>query len=112
MEQNNWPKIIRQISSPMRFFGLVILVCSSIFGVAAAFSEEEDAFTYSIHMFLAIVGIFILTAIWSPASLYHPQELKDIDKENLPKNRPWVPTISFFVGLLLYIGWYILCKTD
>ena len=61
-------------------------------------------------MFLAIVGAFVLTALWSLRSLYHPKELLEIrrlyreddDREISPVARPWVPTIVITIGAAGY----------
>jgi hypothetical protein len=68
-----WPTILAATGSPLKVFALTVLVCNSFFGVAAAWMDDLEAFTSSIHMFLAIVAAFVLTALWSPRSLYHPQ---------------------------------------
>ena len=109
-----WPKILAATGSPLKLFALTVLVCNSVFGLAAAWMGDLDAFKYSIHMFLGIVVAFVLTALWSPRSLYHPKELLEIrnlqqeneeDKELFPVDRPWVPTILIFVGLALYAAY-------
>lgn len=113
-----WPRILAATGSPLKLFALTVLVCNAFFGVAAATMEHLDAFIYSIHMFLAIVAAFVLTALWSPRSLYHPRELLEIrhaarddreERELFPAERPWVPTLVIAGGVLLY-GAYQLIK--
>lgn len=94
----------------MKLFALVVLVCNSVFGVAAAMMKDLDAFTYSLHLFLGVIAAFVLTALWSPRSLYHPKELLEIrhmqrdddDRQIFPVARPWVPTLVISVGVLFY----------
>jgi len=109
-----WPKILAATGSPLKLFALTVLVCNSVFGIAAGLMANIEAFKYSIHMFLGIVVAFVLTALWSPRSLYHPKELLEIrnlqqkneeDKELFPVDRPWVPTILIFVGLACYAAY-------
>ncbi len=95
----------------MKLFALTVLVCNSVFGVAAAWMESLEAFKYSIHMFLGVVAAFVLTALWSPRSLYHPKELLEIrnlqregeeDTNLFPVERPWIPTILIVAGVIFY----------
>jgi hypothetical protein len=98
-----WAKIMEVAKSPIRLFGLLALVCNSVFGICATFFDDPTLFVYSIHMFLGIVGSLFLMALWCPASLYHPKELIDIPAEKRLPHRPWVPTIGGFVALVLYM---------
>ena len=100
--ENKSLKFIELIESPIKFFGLVVLVCDSTFAFAAASLGDPESFKYCIHMFLATSGFFGLTALWSPRSLYHPKELINIPNEKLPAENPKVPTIVITVILLIY----------
>ena len=53
-------------------------------------------------MFLAIVFFFGTIVLWCPGYLYPPDKVKNYD---LPSN-PWVPTITAFVGALIYTGYH------
>jgi hypothetical protein len=111
-----WPTILAATGSPLKVFALTVLVCNSFFGVAAAWMDDLEAFTYSIHMFLAIVAAFVLTALWSPRSLYHPKELLELrhsyrddgdEQEIFPQERPWVPTLVIAGFVLVYAGYQL-----
>lgn len=105
-----WSRIIGATGSPLKLFALIVLVCCSVFAVAAGVLGHPDTFVYCIHMFLAIVGAFVLTALWSLRSLYHPKEpleirrlhREDDDREISPVARPWVPTIVIMIGAAEY----------
>jgi hypothetical protein len=61
-------------------------------------------------MFLAIVASFVLIALWSPRSLYHPRELQELEEHSdrktvLPKERPGVATIVLVAGVV-FCGCY------
>jgi len=101
------PKILAAIGSPLKFFALAIIVCNTIFGVAAATMKDPSNFKYSIHMFLAIVGAVLLVALWSPRSLYHPSELENIPDNKLPKENSKAATVFILVGLAAYITYQI-----
>ena len=74
---NNFPTIISSLRSPLSMFGLAMLICNAVFSLSAGLMNNLDAYIYSIHTFLSIVFAFIMIAIWSPRSLYHPSELID-----------------------------------
>lgn len=81
VETRNYSTIISSLRSPMSMFGLAMLVCNAVFSTSAAIMNNLEAFIYSIHTFLAIVFLFVIIAIWSPRTLYHPSDLKGLEKE-------------------------------
>jgi hypothetical protein len=107
----DWSRILAATGSPLKLFALIVLVCNTVFGVAAAWTGKLEAFTYSIHMFLAIVASLVLIALWSPRSLYHPKELLELrelergyedDEKLMPPDRPWVATAVLVAGVIFY----------
>ena len=106
MEEEKQSRIIQAVRSPIGFMTLAILVCNAVFGLCALGidkPEEMEAFKYAIHMFIAVVSIFALIAMWCPASLYHPKDLKEIEKYKALPQKPWIPTIIGMAGLILYM---------
>jgi hypothetical protein len=110
-ETGGWSRIMAATGSPLKLFALIVLVCNAVFGVAAASMGDLKAFTYSIHMFLAVVASFVLIALWSPRSLYHPKEILELkalekgskdDETMLPPDRPWVATGILVAGVIFY----------
>jgi FtsH-binding integral membrane protein len=81
VEKNNYAGIISSLRSPMSTFGLAMLICNAIFSTSAVIIQDLNAFNYSIHTFLAIVFLFVIIAIWSPRTLYHPADLKGLEKD-------------------------------
>ncbi|MDI4666493.1 hypothetical protein K9U40_19500 [Xanthobacter autotrophicus] len=105
---SQWRSLMQAASSPIKLFALIVLVCNTVFGAAAAISSPSN-FMYTLHAFLAVVASFVLMAIWSPRSFYSPAELKtlleveqQVGRSVFPESRPWMMTLSFFVGLLIY----------
>ncbi|MFG1305514.1 hypothetical protein V5F34_15425 [Xanthobacter autotrophicus] len=105
---SQWRSLMQATSSPIKLFALIVLVCNTVFGAAAAISSPAN-FMYTLHAFLAVVASFVLMAIWSPRSFYSPAELKtlleveqQVGRSVFPESRPWMMTLSFFVGLLIY----------
>lgn len=103
-----YPAIISTLRSPLSVFGLAMLICNAVFSLAAGLMGELEAFIYAIHTFLGIVFAFIMIAIWSPRSLYHPTELKDVGSELAEiKHARIILTVVFLVTLFSYGGYQI-----
>jgi hypothetical protein len=109
--RGTWPQIINATSSPLRLFALMVLVCDTLFGLAAAATGVERLFIYALHTFLALAASFVMIALWSPRSFYSPRELVEIVKAEreagpgmklLPETQPIVPTIVLAAGVLVY----------
>lgn len=105
IETKSYPAIISSLRSPMSLFGLAMLICNAIFSTSAAIMDDLEAFTYSIHAFLAIVFLFVIIAIWSPRTLYHPSDLKGLEKE-LPeiKHSRLIITLVGLLAAFSYAG--------
>ena len=106
---SSYAKLIAIIGSPLKFFGLVALICASVFGICAAWMQDRLLFVFCMHMFLAIVFAIAVIAVWCPASLYHPVELKDIPPEKLPY-QPLPATAVGIIGLVLYMIYQVIVK--
>ncbi|MFT6779518.1 MAG: FtsH-binding integral membrane protein [Paraglaciecola sp.] len=100
VEKNNYAGIISSLRSPMSMFGLAMLICNAIFSTSAVIMRDLNAFNYSIHTFLAIVFLFVMIAIWSPRTLYHPADLKGLEKEvpEIKHSRLIITLIMLLVG--------------
>ncbi len=103
-----YPAIISSLRSPLSMFGLAMLMCNAVFSLSAGLMNNLEAFIYAIHTFLGIVFAFIMIAIWSPRSLYHPSELKGIDKE-IPeiKNSRLIITTVLLIVMFSYAAYQI-----
>lgn len=113
VQQNNStdvPKLLGAVKSPLSFLTFAAIICEMVFGIVGAFKNDTEIIMYAMHMFLAIVGALILIAIWCPKSLYHPNDIKDIDF-NHPEDKTgkWVVTISLGIAMFGYMV-FILIK--
>jgi hypothetical protein len=108
IEKNNYAGIISSLRSPMSMFGLAMLICNAVFSTSAAIMGDIEAFKYSIHAFLAIVFLFVIIAIWSPRTLYHPSDLKGLDKE-VPeiKNSRLIITLILLLAAFSYVAYQL-----
>lgn len=109
--KSGWARIIAATGSPLKLFALTILVCNAVFGIAGASMKSDLAFTYSLHVFVAVISAFVLIALWSPRSFYHPNELAEMRRNDadgpdtsdiFPVERPAVATAIWCAGLVLY----------
>ncbi|MFT5721139.1 MAG: hypothetical protein ACI9W6_001452 [Motiliproteus sp.] len=105
---NGYPAIISSLRSPLSMFGLAMLICNAVFSLSAGLIGSLDAFVYAIHTFLAIVFSFIMIALWSPRSLYHPSDLEGISSD-LPeiKHSRMIITGVLLAVIFSYAGYQI-----
>jgi hypothetical protein len=108
LDKEKYSRVISSLKSPLSVFGLAMLICNAVFSMSSAFMNSLEAFVYSIHTFLAIVFSFVIIAIWSPRSLYHPSELKGMDKE-LPeiKHSRLIITTVLMLSAFVYAGYQL-----
>jgi len=102
VREHHWTRVIGATASPLKLFALAVLICTTVFACAAAVLGDPTTFMYCIHMFLGIVGTFSIIALWCPASLYHPRELKDVPTALLPKGNRVGPTVFMLAAIMLY----------
>lgn len=116
---SKWIGVMRATGSPLKMFALIVLICNSAFGVAAAWAYGPDVFIYTLHTFLAVVASFVMVVLWSPRSFYSPSELialveleQRTGRENsvFPPANPKVATLVIAAFVLVY-GVYQLIDT-
>jgi len=107
----DWRLILNATSSPLKLLALMVLVCDTLFGLAAAAMGNAALFQYSLHTFLAIAASVVMIALWSPRSFYGPRELVEIlraereaglDRSLLPEAKPLIPTLVLSAGVVFY----------
>ena len=108
ISKKNYSAVISSLRSPMSFFGLAMLICNAVFSMSAAIMNNLEAFIYSIHTFLAIVFLFVIIAIWSPRTLYHPSDLKGLEK-GVPeiKNSRLLITLVILLAAFSYAAYQL-----
>lgn len=100
-----WNAVLKS-RTPINVFALAMMACASILGVSAV-NLDTDAlvgFTYTLHIFLAVSGMFFVCLIFCPRSMYHPDDLVRAQKEGveLERNRPVVAASLIGVMLVAY----------
>jgi hypothetical protein len=64
--------------TPINVFALAMMACSAILGVSATQVDSIcslTAFTYTLHIFLAVSGMFFATILFCRKGMYHPEDL-------------------------------------
>lgn len=105
-----WNAVTRA-RTPINIFALTMAICGSVLGVSATQIENcyaGAAFTYTIHAFLAVSGMFFLAILFCRKGVYHPQDLEKIGSDvlgELGKDRP-VAAASLIIVMLFAYGLY------
>lgn len=92
---------VTQARTPINVFALAMMAGASVFGYSATRVEGPEslrAFTYSLHTFLAVVGMFFLTLLFCRSAIYHPNDV-DIDPASPTQDRPIIA--AGLIGTLL-----------
>ena len=64
--------------TPINVFALTMMACSAILEVSATGIDgicDLTAFTYTLHVFLAVSGMFFATILYCRKGMYHPDDL-------------------------------------
>ena len=102
-----WAAVTRS-KTPINLFALAMSACAAVLGVAAVKIDNKLAlqgFTFKLHMFLAITGMFFVTLLFSRTSIYHPTDLakaKQDGFEEQSKDRPVLAAILILFLILAY----------
>ncbi|MBT8126632.1 MAG: hypothetical protein KJP15_04060 [Gammaproteobacteria bacterium] len=94
--------------TPINVFALAMMACSAILGASATQIDNAcdlTAFTYTLHIFLAISGMFFATILFCRKGMYHPEDLakaKQAGVEDLGHDKPMIAAIF----ICLMVGGY------
>ena len=105
--------LIPAIRSPLSFLAFAAIIADTVFGITGVIQDDQTTIVFTMHMFLAIVATVVLLALWSPKSLYRPEEVKDIAEEQLvDKTGRWVVTIVLSLAMVIYMAYRITKDTS
>jgi hypothetical protein len=102
---------VTKTKTPINVFALAMMACASLLGVSATQISDcysHSAFTYTIHSFIAISGMFFLAVLFCRKGIYHPADLDKVKRETLKdlgKDRPFLAAIliaAMMVGYSYY----------
>lgn len=102
---------VTKAKTPINLFALAMMACASVLGYSATKvtgCDARTAFTYTIHAFLAVSGMFFLAILFCRKAIYHPKDLGQATPEvlkELGKDRPVIAAATIILMLLAY-GYY------
>lgn len=103
-----WQAVVKS-RTPINVFALAMMACASVFGFSATNMEEDalKAFTYSLHVFLALSGMFFVCLLFCRSAIYHPEDLAKAKQQGVTfgKDRPVLAAV-LIGGLILIYGAY------
>jgi hypothetical protein len=105
-----WSAVART-RTPINVFALAMMACAAVFGFSATLLKQDPlpAFTYSLHTFLAIAGMFFVTLLFCRGAIYPPSELARAKERevDLGRDRPVLAALllgAMFIAYGLYQG--------
>lgn len=103
-----WSAVTKS-KTPINLFAIAMMSCSSILGMSAVHIDSKislTAFTYTLHIFMAVTGMFFVTILFCRKGVYHPDDLakakRDGITDDLGKDRPEVAAVLIVIMLTAY----------
>jgi len=94
--------------TPINVFALAMMACAAVMGVSAAGIQNAcalTAFTYTLHIFLAVCGMFFVTLLFCRRNMYHPEDVAKVEEARGKVewgSRPILAAVLIGVMLTLY----------
>jgi heme/copper-type cytochrome/quinol oxidase subunit 2 len=92
----------------INLFAIAMMSCSSILGMSATQVVSENsltAFTYTLHIFLAVTGMFFVTILFCRKGIHHPDDLAKAKREGINdvgEDKPIVAAVLIVLMLIAY----------
>ncbi|MDO6562140.1 hypothetical protein Q4488_01985 [Amphritea sp. 1_MG-2023] len=103
-----WEAVSRA-KTPINLFAIAMMCCASILGMSATQIDNATAltaFTYTLHVFMAITGMFFVTILFCRKGVYHPDDLakakRDGVSDELGVDRPLIAALLIVIMLTAY----------
>ena len=99
-----WAAVTRS-KTPINLFAIAMMSCAAILGMSATQVTSDHsltAFTYTLHTFLAVTGMFFVTILFCRKGVYHPDDLAKAKRNGLSdlgEDRPVIAAV--LIGLML-----------
>ncbi|MBQ0757879.1 MAG: hypothetical protein KBT66_02190 [Amphritea sp.] len=100
---------VTKSKTPINLFAIAMMSCSSILGMSAIHIESPEAlsaFTYTLHVFMAVTGMFFVTILFCRKGVYHPDDLakakRDGITDDLGKDHPEIAAVLIVIMLTAY----------
>jgi hypothetical protein len=102
-----WAAVTRS-KTPINLFAIAMMSCSSILGMSATRVVSDNsliAFTYTLHIFMAVTGMFFVTILFCRKGIYHPDDLAKAKREGITdmgEDKPIVAAVLIVLMLIAY----------
>ena len=101
---------VSKAKTPINVFAIAMMISASILGIRGSFLENGNlealkGFTYSLHIFLAVCGMFFMALLFCRKGMYHPEVLakaKQSGVSNLGEDRPMVAAVFIVIMVVAY----------
>lgn len=102
-----WLAVTRS-KTPINLFAIAMMSCAAILGVSATQVDSDTsltAFKYTLHVFLAVSGMFFVTILFCRRGMYHPEDLaraKNAGIDDLGSDNPGIAAVLIAIMLIAY----------
>ena len=99
--------VITRLRAPINVFAFAMMTAAAVFGmysVDVIADTDLKAFAFSLHVFLAIAGMFFVTLLYCPGRIYHPNDLNGYKFE---QDRPDIAAAIIVTMLVLYAAYQL-----
>lgn len=96
-------KAVTRSRTPINIFALAMMAAASIFGASATqiAGHELEAFTYALHIFLAVAGMFFVCLLFCRSSIYHPEDLTKAKRDGFEYGPDRPILAASLIGLMI-----------
>ncbi len=105
--QGVWGAVTRS-KTPINLFALAMMACAAVLGVSATKVGDTCAliaFTYTLHTFLAVAGMFFVTLLFCRRGIYHPDDLARARRDGLPDMGQDKPLLAAALISLMFLAY-------
>ncbi|WP_432695865.1 hypothetical protein ACQUQP_15160 [Marinobacterium sp. YM272] len=109
-----WAAVTRS-KTPINLFALAMMACAAVLGISAKSVTSSCAliaFTYTLHTFLAVAGMFFVTLLFCRAGIYHPDDLAKAKRDGLPSLGRDKPLIAAGLIVLMFTAYALYQKSQ
>lgn len=107
MINSAWGAVAKS-KTPINLFAIAIMSCSAILGMSATQIENSvslTAFTYTLHTFMAVTGMFFVTILFCRKAIYHPDDLAKAKRDgftDIGEDKPKIAAVLIVLMLIAY----------
>jgi len=100
---------VGKTKTPINVFALAMMACAAVFGFSATQLGENAlaAFTYALHTFLAIAGMFFVILLFCRRAIYHPDDLAKAKEHGVDfgEDKPLLAAVLIGAMMIAYGGY-------